>query len=296
MKKDITESLRNAFLDKDVNQLNKLGDFVAKSLQEDIEKFSLRQLFFIKKAAPTEKHINVEVDKDKVNVIFSITKDVSIKQERIRNNFFYPDDYTTCLNYIIEEEQINQLSFSFQKSYEQMLNAFLYRENKIICKILKINGFSEKINKDPFSLPLVCKLLTNFHEWDLTPVNLVMSNNSWKDFCADPSCIALYTKLDDVITINKDMENKGDFLYNIGSFMGINLIVEKENKNHKQENILQNGEFFLTACPTYLGRYLQKTPISFKKVDKENLQSLEFKNTQSLVNFSNTISYQRSSL
>ena len=192
-------------------------------------------------------------------VAFQITSDVKVQESRIRQDWFYPPDFTIACNVVIEDKEIAQNSADIlDEKFQDGLEAQLVREDLITKALLDraATTFNDLIFYTSFNPTIAATLHEQVNRWGVWASTLLIAWDVTTDMLSDPD----FQQAWDPVT-KHELILEGS----IGRLYGMDI--HTDGLRYPTLQVLNSGDIYATAAPVTVGAKTIREELKSKAID-----------------------------
>lgn len=195
-------------------------------------------------------------------VAFQITSDVRIQEQRIRQDWLYPPEFTIACSIVIEDKEIAQASADIlDEKFQDGLEAQLVREDKITKALLDraSTSFNDLVFYTSFNPTIATTIRTQVNRWGTPAATMLIAWDVWDDIIADPDFVNFF----DPVT-KHELVLEGT----LGRLLGLDL--HTDGLRYPTLQVLQPGEIYVTGSPVTVGAKTIRKELESVAINKYN--------------------------
>lgn len=193
---------------------------------------------------------------------FQITSDVRIQEQRIRQDWIYPPEFTIGCNIVIEDKEIAQASADIlDEKFQDGLEAQLVREDKITKALLDraSTSFNDLVFYTNFNPTIATTIRTQVNRWSTPAATMLIAWDVWDDILSDPDFVAAF----DQVT-KHELVLEGT----LGKLYGLDL--HTDGLRYPTLQVLQPGDIYVTGSPVTVGAKTIRKELESVAINKYN--------------------------
>lgn len=193
---------------------------------------------------------------------FQITSDVKVQEQRIRQDWLYPPEFTIACNIVIEDKEIAQASADIlDEKFQDGLEAQLVREDKITKALLDraSTSFNDLVYYTSFNPTIATTIRTQVNRWGTPAATMLIAWDVWDDIIADPDFVSFF----DPVT-KHELVLEGT----LGRLLGLDL--HTDGLRYPTLQVMAPGEIYVTGSPVTVGAKTIRKELESVAINKYN--------------------------